>query len=633
MKISKKSPLDKIVMKTKQDKDPRSEIIEWWTLKDEGQIAAAVCSTAAFLKTAQTYRMRQLAVDVRLYAGLSVYSYAGSNVAKMDQTKSLPEDRPTFNLIQSCTDTLVSRHTQNRPAPKFLTDNGDYKQRHLAERLNQFIMGEFYQTRTYEKAAQVLRDCIVMGTGAIKVYEGADNKVALDRVMVTDLFVDSNDSINGEPTQLYQLKLVDRDRLAALFPDKAKIVAGAETSYPDKQADTGRTTSDQVMVIECWKLPSHSGADDGRHIIACVNGLLHDEPWEKDSFPFVFMRYSNPFLGFFGQGLATQLFGTQLTLNRILYTISRAIQLVGVPRVFQEQGSKVVSAHNNNEIGVIIKYSGVKPSYEVAPCNAPELYAERDKLIQYGYQQAGISQMQASAQKPMGLNSGEAQRVYDDIATDRQAELSRKYDNLFIDLAYKITDVAMDIAKREGKYQTVYPNKDGTKEIDLPAMKFLKDPFVIQCFNESSLPRDPAGRAQAIVERVQAGMITIKEGRRLLGNLDTDQMDKLSNASEERIFKILDDIVEDGKFTPPDPFMDLALAEQLVVQYYNLYMAAKLEESKAELLRNFFTQIQALKQAAQPPVMPGAQPQPLAPAQPMAASPMVPNVPQGAAIQ
>ena len=182
-------------------------------------------------------------------------------------------------------------------------------------------------------------------------------------------------------------------------------------------------------------------------------------------------------------------------------------------------------------------------------------------LFRSGYQQAGISQMQASGQKPIGLNSGEAQRVYDDIATDRQAELSRKYDNLFIDLAYKITDVAMDIAKREGSYQTIYPNKDGTKEIDLPAMKFLSDPFVIQCFNESSLPRDPAGRAQAIVERVQAGMITIKEGRRLLGNLDTDQMDKLSNASEERIFKILDDIVEDGKFTPPDPFMDLALAE------------------------------------------------------------------------
>ena len=152
------------------------------------------------------------------------------------------------------------------------------------------------------------------------------------------------------------------------------------------------------------------GYVSGRHTIATVNGIIIDEAWDKTSFPFVFMNYSDPFLGFFGQGLATQLFGTQLTLNRILYTIARAITLVGVPRVFIDQSSKVVKSHNNNEIGVIVTYSGVKPSYEVAPCNAPELYAERDKLIQYGFQQCGVSAMQATSQKPEGLNSGAAIR-------------------------------------------------------------------------------------------------------------------------------------------------------------------------------------------------------------------------------
>jgi len=631
MKIKKGTPVDKIVMKTKAGRDPKSEIIEWWTFKDENAAAEGLCSTAAYLKTAQTYRMRQLAVDVRLYCGLSVYSYAGSNVSRMDQTKTLPEDRPTFNLISSSVDTIVARLSQSRPAPKFLTDNADYKQRHLAERLNQFIMGEFYQVKAHEKAVQMLRDACVMGTGALKVYEGDNNKVAVDRVMVTDLFVDANDAINGEPQQMYQLKLVDRDKLLARLPKEKKVIESAPNAYPDNAPDSGRTTADQIMVVEGWKLPSSPDAKDGVHMLACVNGMIHKEAWEKPYFPFVFMRYSNPFLGFFGQGIATRLFGTQLTLNRILYTIARAITLVGVPRIFQEQNSKVVSSHNNNEIGVIVKYSGVKPSYEVAPCNAPELYAERDKLIQYGYQQEGISQMQASSQKPLGLDSGEAQRVYDDIASDRMAETAKKYDNIFIDLAYKITDAAIEIAKREGKYQTVYPNKDGTKEIDLPAMKFLKDPFVIQCFNESSLPKDPAGRAQAITERVQAGMITIKEGRRLLGSMDTDQMEQLANASEERIFKYLDEIVEDGKYTPPDAFMDLMLAEQLVVQYYNLYVAANLEERKAQMLRDFFTQIGVLKAAGQPApqqVMPGA---PTANPQPNVSNPLIPNTNAGAA--
>ena len=632
MKIKKGKAVDKITMKTKDAVKSYGQLAEWWKAKDEEKLSLELCSTAAYLKKEQTYRMRQLAVDVRLYSGLAVYSYAGANVSKMDQTKTLPDDRPTFNLIQSCTDTLVSRLSQSRPSPVFLTDNADYRTRHLAQQMNQFILGEFYQVKAYEKATKMLRDCIVMGTGALKVYEGDNNKVEIDRVMVTDLFVDHNDAINGQPQQLYQLKLMDRDKLLARNPKEEEIIKNTPNSVPDNAPDSSRTVADQVMVVEGWKLPSAPGAKDGRHTIATINGVIFDEPWEKEKFPFVFMNYSDPFLGFFGQGLATQLFGTQLTLNRILYTIARAITLVGVPRIFQEQSSKVMKAAHNNEIGVIITYSGTKPSYEVAPCNAPELYAERDKLISYGYQQCGVSSMVAASQKPQGLNSGEAIRRFDDLSTDRFAELSRKYDNAFIDLAYLITDKAIDIAKREGKYQTVYPNKDGTKEINLPKMSFLQDPFVIQCFNQSSLPRDPAGRVAKVTEMVQAGMISLKEGRRLMNYPDLEQNEKLSNASEERIFKILDEIVEEGKWTPPDVFMDLALATELTVQYYNLYVAANLEEHKAQLLRNFFSQIQALQQAATPP-QPAPGPVPQANAAPLPTSPLVPNavgVPQSA---
>lgn len=639
MKISKaKGPVDKIKMKTKADDgmNGASLLAEWWKAEDERQLAAELCGNASYLKTNQVYRIRQLAVDIRLYCGLSVYSYAGSNVSKMDRTKSLPDDRPTFNLIQACTDTLVSRLTQNEPAPKFLTDGADYKQRHLAQELNRFILGEFYQTKTYEKSAKALRDAIIMGTGVLKVYRGDDDKVCIDRVMATDLYVDDNDSLNGDPQTLIQVKLVDRDKLLAHNPDYKKVIDVTPQSYPDNSSDSSRTVSDQVMVVEGWKLPSSSNPESpgyipGRHVISTVGGVLLDEEWHKPKFPFVFLKYSDPFLGYWGQGLATQLFGTQLSINRIMYTISRAISLVGVPRVFIEQSSKVVKAHNNNEIGVLVTYSGTKPSYEIAPCNAPELYEERDRLIEYGFRQCGVSNMQATSQKPAGLNSGEAIRSYDDINTDRFAQLSKKYENLFVDLAYQVVDVAMDIAKETGKYQTVYPNKDGTKEIDLPKMSFLKDPFVIKCFTESSLPHQPAGRMATVTEQVQAGMLTIKEGRRLLKFPDLEQNEKLDNASEERIFKILDAIVEDGDYTPPDPFIDLQLATQLTVQYINLYLAANLEEEKADMLRTFFNQCQQLMQIAAAGIPQAPSPVPLASPEAPPTSPLVPNVPPQAA--
>lgn len=639
MKITKapKRP-DKIKMRTKRDPEGATAMLsEWWKAEDPLKLAGELCATAAYLKTNQTYRMRQLAVDVRMYSGLSVYSYAGSNVSRMDRSRTLPDDRPTFNLIQVCVDTLVSRVAQSEPQPKFLTDGADYRERHLAQQLNQFIIGEFYQTKAYEKGKRMFRDGLAMGPGALKVYEGDDDKVALDRVLVTDLFVDDNDALNGNPQQLIQLKLVDRDRILANTANKKaqKVIEDTPQSYPDNAPDTGRTTADQIMVVEGWKLPSGDdpeapGYVPGRHTLATVNGVIFDEEWNKPKFPFVFFNYQDPFLGFWGKGIGTRLFGTQMSLNRILYTITRAITLVGVPRVFIEQNSKVVKAHNNNEIGVLITYTGTKPSYEVAPCNAPELYSERDKMIDYGMRQEGISNMQAQGEKPKGLSSGEAIRSYDDVSSDRFAETSKKYDQIFIDLAYLITDTAMDIAKRTGKYQTVYPNKDGTKEINLPKMTILKNPFVIQCFNESSLPRTPAGRMATVTEQVQAGMLTIKEGRRLMRFPDLEQNEKLDNASEERIFQILDNIVEDGKYTPPDPFLDLELATTLVVQYINLYLAANLEEDKAELLRKFFTQVQTLKMAAMP--QPAAAPQATPTAVPEAppTSPLIPNAPQAA---
>jgi hypothetical protein len=631
MKITKgKKGPEKIIMRTRPrgQPDTMGVLSEWWKAEDDKQVAMQLCGAAAYLKTNQQYRVRQRSVDVRMYAGLPVYNYAGSNVARMDRTKTLPQDRPTFNLIQACTDTLVSRLSQNKPEPKFLTDNGDYKQRHLGQSLNQFILGEFYQTKTYEKGTKVLKDCIVMGTGIAKVFEGDDAKVCVDRKMVTDLYMDDNDSLNGDPQMMIELMLVDRDKLIAKNPKYKAVIAATPSSYPDNSQDTGKTTADQIMVVEGWKLasgpdPDAEGYVPGRHTIAIMGGTLLDEDWNKITFPFVFLQYSDAFRGFYGQGLATQLFGTQMALDRILYTISRAITLVGVPRVFIEQSSKVVKAHQDNQIGTIVTYSGTKPSYEVAPCNAPELYAERDKLIQYGFQQCGVSAMQATSQKPEGLNSGAAIRSYDDISTDRFAALSAKYEKFYVELAYQIANLAKEIAERDGKYQTIYPNKDGTKEIDLPAMKFLNDPFVIQCFSESSLPRTPAGRIQTITELVQAGMLTLKEGYRLmrLGGDGLERTDNLNNASEERIFKILDEIVESGKYTPPDPFMDLQLATNLTVQYYNLYMSAKLEESKADKLRQFFTQVQAMVQAATPPPQPVPQAQP----QPLPQSPLVPN--------
>lgn len=593
---------------------------KWWKAKNKSELLSGFLGTVGFLKEQNQSRYRQASIYAKLYGNMPLFSWTGSTFTKMSSGTNLPIDRPTMSVITSTIDTLVSRMIQSRPRPVFLTDGSDYRQRNLAKQLNSFLMGEFFRMKAYSIGEMVLRDACTLGTGCVKVLEGQDHKVEIERVLATELLVDPNESMYGAPRQMYQLKLIDRSVLDEMFPGKGGDISRAEQAYPDTSGEASKTVSDLVIVAEGWRLPSGPDAKDGRHVIACSSGLLVDEEYEKDKFPFVFINYASRLVGFWAQGIPERLMGTQVEINKLLMTISSAMNLVGVPRVFVEEGSKVVKAHLNNNIGAIVTYRGTKPQYEVAPCVPVELYSQLQRLIEYAYQQEGISQLAASSVKPGGLTSGAALREYDDLQTDRFAALAKRYDNFFIDLAYLVTDQARDIAINEGSYSTIYPNKDGTKEIDLPDMDILKNTYIIQCFDSSSLPRDPAGRLQKITEMMQAGLIDPQEGRRLLDYPDIEQVDKLANASEERILQILDQIVDKGEYTPPDPFMDLNRARSLVVQYINLYESAHLEEEKAQMLRDFFTQVNALTTAAQPP-------QPMMP--PGAEGPAPMGMPQG----
>ncbi len=577
---------------------------QWWNAQNDHDLAEQLISTANYLQKTQQYRIKGASIFSRIYSGKGLMNYA-LNSKVLDTSNQLPVKRPTMNVSQSCADTLVSRLTQSRPRPVFLTENGNYKERNLSKQLNQFVAGELYRAKGYDLGEMALRDACIFGDGFIKIYEN-NKKVALERTIGTELFADKDDSWYGNPRQLVQFKLSDRAVIAGMFPDAKLKIAKANKAYVDGSGESSETVSDQIILVEGWHLPSYEGAEDGRHAIVCSDGVVHDEKWDKQTFPFVKLPYNPHSVGWFSQGLIEMLMGTQLGIDNLLRTIGESINLVGVPVVFLDELSKVVETSLNNRVGNIVKFRGTPPIYQTPQCNAPELYEHLQRLIGYAYQISGISQLAAASQKPAGLNSGEAIRSYDDLQSDRFASLAKRYDNLYVDLAYQIIDVAKDIAERDGSYSTVYPNKDGTREVDLPKAAILKDSYVIQCYDESSLPRDPAGRYARLSEMLASGEITLQEFRRLSGFPDLEQSDKLANALEERILKTLDDIVESGTEPTADPFMldPTDLATTLAVNYINVYSISKLEEKKMQMIRDFIVQIQSLKQEAMPPAPP-----------------------------
>lgn len=638
---SKRGERQTIKAKTKDLTQIGSKGVKWWKASDDKDLAQGLLSTMHFLKQHQLYRQRQMAIFARLYGNQSLFNFVGTNLNKMSVANNLPIDRPTMNVVQSAIDTLTSQITQNKPRPVFQTDDADYKERNLAKQLNNFINGEFYQTDAYGIMEQIFRDACVLGTGCIKVME-REKKVYLERILEAELLVDNNDGAYGNPRQLIQMKLVDREVLAEMFPEFRDVIKSAESATLDSSADSSETVSDQIIVAEGWHLPSGRGAKDGRHTIACSAGIVMDEkewkysdpedkePYTEPKFPFVFFTYNPRVLGFWGQSASEQLMGTQIEINKMLMTASQSITMMATPRVWIEDGSKVVKAHINNNIGSIATFRGTPPIF--MPGNtglSMDFYQHLQRLVEYAYQQIGVSSLSATGAKPAGLNSGEAQREYKDRQTDRFATLSRRYDEIAIDLSYLIMEQAIEIAEREGKYETIYLGQDkSATRVDLPKIGMLaKNPFVIQCADASMLPRDPAGRKQEITEMMQSGMITMQEGRRLLNFPDLEQDNKLAIAGEERILKYLDDIVESGTYNPPDPMMDPAMAVEKATQYYNYYTARALEESKAQKLRDFRQQALDLIQAAQPPQPPAVPGAPQAVPQQPPVSDMLPNTP------
>lgn len=610
----------------KSKKKQTESMYAWWEAQDDNTLLSQVLSTAAYLKRTNQTRIRQGSIFSRLYSGKPLSNFLASN-STLDSSNQLPIGRPTANVCYSCTDTLVSMLSQDKPAPTFLTDKGHYKERRLAQEANQFIQGEFFRLKAYDLVPKQTKDACILGSGFIKVYpDFISGKVCAERVLETELLCDFNDGYYDNPRQLMHQKLVDRSMALAAFKNKEAIIMAAVNGNVDATPRSTETISDRFITVEAWHLPSNKFAKDGRHVIACSAGILLDEPWTKPKYPFPRLGYNPNMVGFFSQGLIEILMPTQMEIYRNLIVASQAIELMGVPRIYIDRMSKILQTSFNNRIGTIIEGSGAPPQFLNAPSNAPEIYEWIKWLIDNAYQMSGISSMAAQAKKSPGLNSGEAIREANDLQSSRFANLERRMQGAYTDLAEHIIDSAKDIFEVTGKYTTVYPGKDGTRELDFKRINGLKDSYVIQCYEASALPKDPAGRQAKLSEMLAAGEISNQEFRRLSGFPDLAQSDQLANALEERILHALDEIVENGDRNyasiAPDPFIldPSDLATTLTVNYINLYATCKLEEEKMQLLRDWFTQVQVLKAQANPPPPPTPPVSPTVPVQPPAAS-------------
>lgn len=570
----------------------------WWTEPTEEQYRhiTAVCDG---IVEAQSYRQIQNLRYARLYANQEL---AGFGVGLYDRVASSGPiaNRVSYNVVRACIDSAAAKIAKMRPRLVALTSGGTWDLQQKSKKLAKYLEGTIVNANAYQEMSKAFVDGCVFGTGVVKVFQDGE-KICTERVFVNEIVVDDAESIYGMPRQIHQLKYISRDVLADMFPDKIDKIRQAASGMKGDKSTLTSFSADMVVVRESWHLRSGKNANDGKHVISIENCTLHSEDYNKDYFPFIFIRWSQRLLGFFGSGIAEELIGIQVEINKLLRNIQQAQNLACLPRVLIEDGSKVTEDHINNQIGSIIRYSGVAPQIVSASAMPAELYNFLENLYNKAFQITGVSQLSASSMKPSGLNSGVAIREYQDIESERFALVAQAYEDAYIKLGNMIIDLAQELSEINPKQSVMVPGSNLVHEIKWKDIQVGKNEFLLQLYPASLLPTQPAGRLQKVQELLQAGMISQTTAKALLDFPDIEDAMDNELAAYNDIHSTISHILDTSEYMAPEPFQNPQLCIQIANSYYLRAKTKGMEESKLELLRRFMEDSAALVQLAQTP--------------------------------
>lgn len=559
----------------------------------------------------------------RLYQGYTPPGLGFRNpVRRRDYAKYLV----TKNITRSMCDTATSLIAKTRPKATFITDGADWKVQRKAELLDQAMVGAFTKADVWRKFPKMFRDSTIFGTGCIKLVNmKEDGFVDIERVVIDEVVVDEREHCtrDGDPWNIYHVRIIDKEVLKAMFPSKAKAINDIK---PTNGSNSGFgkykvVTESSLVVIEAWHRAA--GGGEGRHTITIDGLVLRDEDWKYDWFPFVFFHWCEPISGFYGQGLAEQLCGRQMNINEVYRFIRRAHQLILVPRVFVDASNTLLKTQLDNEIGSIIPTRGGKPPTFYTPqALHSEIYRWLETLEQGGYDEAGISPYSASNQLPAGIESAPAQRELTYKEGARFAPVSQRYEDAFVELAKKMLAFYKEMPK---KTKITFANNKFMRKINWGDVDMENDQYEIRIAASSIESLSPASRQQAVIELSQTGWVTEQEGRRLLGHPDLIANDRLNTATiryAEWVVMQLCDGVAASEVRPEGTIEDVEETARHVRASWMTLKMSKTDGGDAELesvMEQHIVWLDYAKEeiAKAAPPMPGMPSQPVAPPAPM----------------
>ena len=550
----------------------------WWDADKDG-VGHAVTRMADSIVQQQ----RAQREDTRFYMDLCSNSNTAGNdtYALLSNGRRWGWDRKMRqNICAAGVDTASSLIAQNRTAPMYLTSLGDFTLSRKAEQRSRVLHSQFYDLGLYRIMPEVWRDAAETGTGHIFgcVRNGLPR---IERCLPNEVLVEDMDGRYREPRSMYRVHFPAREQLKKLYKKRSTastaISASGGPSAHDFIDFNLRTDScvDRVRVVEAWHLPSVTGGDDGRHVVCTDKGVLVDEPWTRDRFPFVRVAYMERRIGYYGQGLAERLAGSQIQLNELNDTIRDCQRLLSNAMVWMDENDDGAWEDLTNMPGQAYR-SRVPPQLLRWEATPGDLFRERQVIKEDAFDQEGLSAPMISGDGASpGVSSGRAIRAEDDVRSRRHIDPTRRLEFAYLDATQLISDLNDECAELDPEYVVTGRARFGRqtflrtskwKELELP-----DGDVRVNMFPMAALPTTVQGKFAAVDEWIQGGFVSRPQALDLMEFPDIDAWQQLENANIDLVRWQIERLVDLGEDAPPDlPIenQDLPMAVKLVNQAF-----------------------------------------------------------------
>lgn len=602
-----------------------NEINYWYETdkNDKGAVARAVFGTVKALRDEQVNLRERFRRSYSLYLGYEA-SYLDEDAGLLDYnglTNDGVQQTSPWNVSKSMVDALVSRLSLSQPVPSYQVTDASEETQYRAKAYQTFIKQKLTESLAYNRARLALRMASILGTSFIKVISTDQNKI-VTRVLGPDRVVLDNrqttfNSTSGLTSSVFHYDLVDESELVSLFSGDKKAYTAIKNA-PVSSAVSGIRRF--IEVVEAW----YSTPDKkGRHIIAVNDDVLLDEEWKETTAPFAVLRYREALEGVYGEGLCQEIESIQEEIEFTLKEIANNLRYLGAAYIECDNKELLTGTDLLDSTRYKIIPTGSRitiPSF---------MNSEQVNYLNLQWNKAfeitGLNLLSVTAAKPAGLNSGEALRVYNHNQSARFTELQTNYSDLIIQISHLILSFGRAMSK------------GSDTEIGRALASDTKgDEFTLTVVPASSLPDDPAGRAEALQALMAAGLLTPEEGKSMLNMPDLKKILDLQSSPRDTIEYVIEKMIKDREYIKPEEMFNLQLAVELGLAYWNKQYRIGADHEVLGLLERFVQEASEMlappEPSPAPPAPPAPPPEMLAPAPPMPPE-MMPPGPEALPVQ